>query len=63
MSDDYRERDLLHATVHTTINYTRGAELREYEVHTNDELADLLMRMRNPQHGEWVYNVDAEYRD
>lgn len=49
---DYVERDLLHATVHTITNYRRGAEIREYEVHTNDELADLLMRMRNPQHGE-----------
>jgi hypothetical protein len=61
---DYTTREIQHAYVHTVINYAeKQSELREYEVHTNDELATLLMEMRNPQHGEWIVDVDVTFRD
>jgi hypothetical protein len=56
----YKEVEIESATVISVINYTKGAEYREYNVDGGQELADLLHDIKDPQLFEEVVSVDVE---
>ena len=58
---EYETLQVESATVYTIVGYANWPEVRKYTVGDNEELADLLMSMRNPEHGEWVFDVEVEY--
>lgn len=58
---DYTTKHISEARVRTIVSYADWPEVREYTVTDNEELSRLLADMRDPQHAEWVFDVEAEF--
>lgn len=57
---DYERVSVSGATIYTLVPFTPDPEVREYDVQTTTELAEVYRQLNNPEHAEEVIDVVIE---